>query len=533
MWHASSVVVGRRTARLFVDGPSTRLLLGETVMIRKTLLLVILLSASPVLAQTTRPITLAEAEERALDKNPQIASARLSTAAADYSIAQGKAAYSPSLNLSIAQRSQTSPATSQLAGGQTGVTTDALTYGTGVTQLLPWGGGRLSVDFTGNRNATSNLFSNYNPSFSSSIEATITQPLFGGFSYDATRAQIAEAEVSRGMTDVQLRQQMARTVNAVRHAYWELVYAADALETAWRSEELARRQLEDNRLRVELGTVAPIDVIESEAEVAARHQAVIQAEGAYRTAQVALKQLIVADASDPLWSATLQPVDRPLQTTGPIDVQAAVSNAIANRTDLAVARKGTELSDINLKLLSEQRKPSVDLVASYAASGVGGTQILRASNSLGGDVIGTVSGSYLDVLRSIGALDYPAWSVGVNVTLPLGNRASDAAYARGQVQKRQAELELATLELQAAADVNRAVESVRTALEQVQASAAARQLAQKRLEAEETRRAAGMSTNFLVSQAQRDLAAAETAELRALLDYRTALADFELAQEAP
>jgi outer membrane protein TolC len=184
-----------------------------------------------------------------------------------------------------------------------------------------------------------------------------------------------------------------------------------------------------------------------------------------------------------------------------------------------------------LKLLDDQRKPAVDLVASYSANGVGGTRILRGD--LGSDVIGTVPGGYFDVLRSIGALDYPTWSVGVNVTVPLGKKAADAAYARGQVEKRQAQLQVNTLELQSAADVLRAAEAVRTSEEQVQAAAAARQLAQKRLEAEQTRRTAGLSTTFLVSQAQRDLATAEDSELRALLDYRTALADFDLAQEAP
>jgi outer membrane protein TolC len=490
------------------------------------------LFAAPVLAQSgTMPLTLADAERRALDKNPQIAQARLDTAAADYSIAQGKAAYSPSLSVSMAQRSQTSPATSQLAGGQSSVSTDALTYSTGVTQQLPWGGGRLSVDFTGNRNATSNVFSTFNPSFSSSINATMTQPLLRGFNIDATRAQIEQADISRDIADAGLRQQMARTLNSVRHAYWELVYAVDALDTARRSEDLATRQLDDNRVRVQLGTVAPIDIVESEAEVASRHQAVIKAEGAFRTAQVALKQLMVSDTNDAIWTATLQPVDRPLQGSRVINVEQAISNAVANRTDLAVARKQTRLSDTSLKLLDDQRKPAVDLVASYSANGIGGTRILRGD--LGSDVTGTIPGGYLDVLRSIGALDYPTWSVGVNVTVPLGKKAADAAYARGQVAKRQAELQVNTLELQSAADVLRAAEAVRTAEEQVQAAAAARQLAQKRLEAEQTRRTAGLSTTFLVSQAQRDLAAAEDTELRAQLDYRTALADFDLAQEAP
>jgi len=165
--------------------------------------------------------------------------------------------------------------------------------------------------------------------------------------------------------------------------------------------------------------------------------------------------------------------------------------------------------------------------------GIGGTQILRQSGALGGGIIGTSPGSYLDVLRSLGALDYPTWSVGVSVTLPIGEKASDAAYARAQVEQRQQTARIQQLELAVAAQVTRVVEQVRSAEEQVRAAMAARELAQKRLDAEEARRAAGLSTNFLVLQAQRDLAAAQTAELRARLDHRKALVDFELVQQAP
>jgi outer membrane protein len=130
-------------------------------------------------------------------------------------------------------------------------------------------------------------------------------------------------------------------------------------------------------------------------------------------------------------------------------------------------------------------------------------------------------------------LDYPAWNVGLNVTVPLGHRAADAAYARGQVQQRQRDVAIQTLELAVAAQVTRIGEQVRSAEEQIRAAGVASQLAQKRLDAEEARRAAGLSTNFLVLQAQRDLATAQTTELRAVLDYRRALVDFALVQQAP
>jgi HAE1 family hydrophobic/amphiphilic exporter-1 len=506
---------------------------------RKTILFTVafVVAGAPLSAQSTATsemnITLDDAERRALDRNPRIAEARLATDAADYAVAESRTAFTPNLSLSMVQRSQTNASTSQLAGGQGAVTNDTLNYTTGISQQLKWGGGRYSVEFNSNRAATSNLFATLNPSFTSGVSASFTQPLLKGFRFDAPRAQVRIADINRSIADVQVRQEAATTLHSVRRAYWELVYAVDALDTARRSEALARRNLEENRLRVQLGTLAPIDVVQSEAEIASRHQSTVQAEGAWRDAQVSLKQLIVKDTSDPVWATTLVPVERPSRQAQAIDLPAAIARAIAGRTDLDIARKQQQSADVSLQLANEERKPGVDLVASYSATGVGGTRVLRSTDALGGTVIGTVPGSYLDALGSLAGLNYPTWSVGVNVSLPLGKKAADAVYARGVVEKRQSDLRIEALQLQVAADVTRSAEAVRTAEEAVQAAGSARQLAQKRLDAETARRDAGLSTTFLVLQAQRDLATAETAELRARLDYRTTLAEFDRVQTAP
>jgi len=491
---------------------------------------------APASIQATAPvvsITLRDAERMALDRNTRVAQARLGIDAADFAAAQSRAAYSPSVSFSLTRRSQTNPSTTQLSGGQTQVTNDMSSYGTGLAQQLPWGGGRITVNFDANRSATTNVFSTLNPSFGSGLSAAFTQPLLKGLMFDSTRAQIARTEIDRTSAAVDIRRETAALLNDVRRAYWTLVYAADARQTALGSENLAQRHLDDTRRRVELGTQAAIDVLEAEAETALRHQASVDAEGALRTAQVDLKRLIVRNTNDPAWNAELQPLDRPEQAGRTIDVAAALAAAIEHRTDVDLAREQIRGADLNLRLLTEERKPAVDLVAAYAVNGIGGTQILRQSNALGGSIIGAVPGSYLDALGSIAKLDYPTWSVGLNVTLPIGNRAADAAYARGQVEKRQADLALESLRLDVAADVTRAGEAVRSAGESVQAAGVARELARKRLDAEQARRDAGLSTTFVVLQAQRDLATAETSELRARLDYQTALADFERAQAAP
>jgi outer membrane protein len=456
-------------------------------MNKKVLFVLFSLWAMPAAAQQGSPLTLQEAEQRALDKNPSIAAARLATQGATFTVVETRAAYRPLFTTTIAQRSQTNPGTTQLSGGRE-VTNDALTFGTSVSQVLPWGGGSVSVDVSGSRNATSNAFATYNPSFSSGVTFSFVQPLFGGRSFDATRAAIEQAEIGSDIADVALRRETASTLAGVRRAYWELVYAMDALETARESEALAQRQLDENRRRAELGTIAQVDVVEAEAEVAARHQAVVQAEGAWRTAQVTLKQLMVADAGDPIWNSLLTPVDRPEATTRTIDVPSAIERAVSNRSDAQIARKERESAATAVNLLGEQTKPSVDLVAQYGVNGIGGTQILRQAGVFGSDIVGTSPGGYLDVLRSIGALDYPTWSVGLNVNVPLGNSAAQAALARAKVQQRQLNVGIQALEVAIAGQVTRIAEQVRSAEEQIRAAAAARALAQKRLDAEEAPR---------------------------------------------
>jgi outer membrane protein TolC len=525
---------------MFMSGILVRLK-PDTTYTTTLLMAAALLASAAASAQTDpvagSPLSLAEAEQRAVELNPQLIEARLGVEAADFTIAQRRAAFGSTVTTSLTQRNQTNPATNQLVGGAgvTSVQNTTSSYGAAIDKPLEWGGGRLSVDFSNNRQSMSNnLFANFNPSYTSSMTASFTQPLVRGLGIDQTREQIAQAQLGRTSATATVRQWSAQILAAVRRAYWDLVYTVDALQTARQSVALAERQAQENRLRLELGTVAAIDVLQSEAEVAARSQAAVAAEGAWRAAQVALKQLIVTDTTDPLWRTTIAPTDRPGYEAMPaIDVPAIVARAVANRTDVEVLRRQGESADLNLRLLEDQRKPAIDLNLALTMNGVGGTQIVRTTNALGTTGAGTLPGGYIDALRAMGSLDYPTWVAGISVSVPLGTSAADAAAARGRVERRQVDARLRTLELEIAATITRLADQVTNTNQQVQAAIAARQLAERRLNAENARLQAGLATTFLVLQAQRDLATAQTNELRALLDLRKALVDLEQAEEAP
>ena len=477
-------------------------------------------------------LTLDDAVMRALDRNLDIAVERLNPQVQDFNIARLRNAYKPTLNSTIFQQSRVQPPTNQLNGGNI-VTNDTSTYNAGIGQTLPWGGGNFNVAWNNQKLVTNNTFANFNPTYNSNLIANYTQPLLRGLVIDTNRQQLKITAISRDISESQLKGTIATTLASVRNAYWELLYATQALEVAKGSLDLAQKLVEDNKARVEVGTMAPLDVVQAEAEAASRRQAVAQAEATLRTSELSLKRLIVNGTEDPLWRSTLEPVDRPTFRPEPLDVEGAVRGALQNRTDLDAARKTVESNDITLKLLHNQTLPALDLVANYQAQGLGGTQFIRQGTGLGSTIIDTIPFGYSRALSTLLGRDYPVWQLQLNVSYPIGGSQADATYARGRIQRSQAAAQLRSLELTVATDVTNAAVQVESSLKRYEASTVARELSETRLQAEQSRFEVGLSTNFFVVQAQRDLATAQNTELRALLDYRRALVDYERAQQAP
>ena len=188
------------------------------------------------------------------------------------------------------------------------------------------------------------------------------------------------------------------------------------------------------------------------------------------------------------------------------------------------------MNDLSLRYLGNQRLPVADVSASYGLQGIGGTRLFRDSN-LGGEILTSVPGGYNDALRLLRDRDYPQWNLAINLSYPIGTSFADANYARAQITVKQTQAEIRALELQIATDVTNAALLVESNQKRVEAARAARELAQRRLEAETSKFEVGLSTNFFVVQAQRDLAEAENIELRARLDYQKSLVDLDRAQE--
>lgn len=479
-----------------------------------------------------RELTLSDAVALALERNLDIAVERLNPQAVDYQVAGLRSTYRPTLSSTIGERAQVQPPTNQLNGGQR-VNNDTLTYNFGMSQPVPWGGGTASVSFTNTRLDTSNLFANFNPTYTATLTASYVQPLLRGFRVDQTRQQLAISLINRDIAEESLRGTVAATVANVRNAYWDLAYARATVDVARRSLELAEKLVDDNRARVEVGTLAPIDVVQAEAEAASRRQALAQVEATLQTAQLSLKRLLVSGTADPLWAQEIRAVDLPQLTEPPRDIEGAIRRALERRTDLITARRTLDSNDVTLRFWESQSLPSVDLQANYGAQGIGGTQFVRQGTGLGSTIVGTIPGGYGDALSALGQRNFPSWNVLLNISYPIGGNASSAQASRTRVQRNQARTRLRALELQVATEVTNAALQVQANIRRVESARAARELAQRRLEAEQSKFEVGISTNFFVVQAQRDLADAQNVELRALADLQKSVVTFERAQEAP
>lgn len=477
-------------------------------------------------------LTLDEAIKLALDRNLDISVQRLNPQAFDFSLAGLRATYRPTVTSQLAQQSNTNPSTQTIQGAAagTGITQGQATYNAGIAQNIPWGGGNFAVTLNNNRQSTTSPTALFDPAYNTNWSASFTQPLLRNFKTDTTRQQLVVTKLNQDISEIQLQSTIINTLANVRNAYWDLVFGVQSVEVARRSVELAERLVSDNRVRVEIGTMAPIDVVQAQAQAATQRQNLAVAEGTRRTTELALKRLIVSGTQDQNWSATIEPTDQPDFVPAPIDVTAAVARAIENRTDLAQVRKNMQVNDVTLGYLRNQTLPQVDFTARYGLIGQGGTRFVRAGGISGG-ITETIPGGYADALSSLFDRRYPTWNFGINVSYPIGVSAQEATVARARVQQNQVEGQIRQIELQVATDVTNAATNVQNNVERVEAAQAAREFSQRQLEAEQSKFEVGMSTNYFVVQAQRDLLTAQNNALQAILAYRRSLVELERLQQ--
>jgi outer membrane protein TolC len=500
----------------------------------------------PVHAQTTAPpaaqgpvrrLSIDDAVATALEQNLDLQVQRINPQLQDLSVAQFKAVYTPNFVSTVNTSDSTQQSTSFLSGNAAGITSGRSVYNFGISSLTSWYGGSYDVRWNNSRNTTNNLFSTFNPQLNTGINATYQQPLLRNFKIDGARQQLIVGQKNREISDTQLTQSITQTTRNVRNSYYDLIYAIGNLNVQRQSLELARQSLKDNRARVEIGTMAPLDIVQAEAEVATREEAVILAEAAIERQQDALRALVYSPSSPDFWTARIEPTDTVTFVATKVDPAAAIKTALSERTDLQNARKNIEVNDVNITYFKNQSMPDITASVNYNASAFAGTQVARARDpNTGlptGAIVSSTSVSFLSGLANTLTGDFPGWSLQFDISYPVGRSTTEAQLARARLQQSQAQRQIQSLEMAITNQVREAARNVDTNAKRVDATRSSRVLAERRLEAEEKKYQAGLTQNFFVLQAQRDLNVARNNELLALVEYAKSVVNYSAVQQAP
>lgn len=485
-----------------------------------------------VAAGSATPIALGEAIRLALEQNNDVAVARLERDVAAEGVRAALGLLDPRLLPTFLYERATSPVTSVIGGGANGsVNQNTWLGGAELTGRSPWLGGRFGFDFTSNRLETTNTFQRLNPQFPVTTGVTYVQPLGRGLSIDIERREILVSRTNVNLTDAQLARVLMDQLSLVEQAYWDLAFASRNVDVQTTALAQARRQVESNERQVTQGTLAPIDVVEAETQVANFEQSVATAQQTLTEAENRLKTLMLTDRGAALWNQALIPAELNVPQVPQLSLDAAVALALSRRPELAEYAVAVAQNEIDQRFYSDQAQPLVDLVARYSLSGLAGTFVAQPSDPIGEPttIPEFFSGGLGSSFATIGARRFPTLTVQFQVDLPLRNRTARANVARTDIAADQLARGRQQLEQVIEADVRNTLQAVQSSQQRLMAAASAARNAQQQYESEQRRFESGLGTVFLVLERQTALVTAQAQELRARADLNQALARFDRA----
>ena len=402
-------------------------------------------------------------------------------------------------------------------------------------------GTNLSFSFDNSRTTVTNNSSSYSPSLSPTFRFTVSQHLLQGFGFLPNRRFIITAKNNRNISDVAFRLQVITTVNQIQNIYWDLVNAYEDVKVKERSIALANKTLSDNKKQVEIGTLAPIEIVRAQSDASTRQQDLIVSLTNLQLEQLLMKNAISRSLTDPhLADAEVVPTDTmeiPDKDTN-ATTQDLVTDALKNRAELSESRIDLTNRDITNKAAKNALLPSLDLYGFYGGSALGGKQNPRCVPSVIDPVTGKVitqgfcdlpipTKGYGSTLNDLFTGSAPDKGAGIQLTIPIRNRAAQADQVRSQLEYRQAEMRLNQLENQVRIEVRNALFSVQQDRARVEAAKASVELAKQSLDAEQKKYALGASTNTLVLGTQRDLTQAASNLVSATAAYEKARVELD------
>ncbi len=460
----------------------------------------------------TRPLSLQDCFAAALQNNFDVRIERYNPQISQFGLSSAYGGYDPQFTFGGQHQYSDAGAYIDSSGGLIAPTVDYNnSFNSGLTGLTPWG---MTYDFSGNisqQHVAKNFFSTniFGDSSSGSVGVSVTQPLLKNFWIDGNRLQILTAKNQLKSSEQGLRGLIISTVTAVENAYYELIYARESVKVQQEALALAQTQLDQDRQRVQVGSLAPLDVQQDEAQVAQSRANLIAAQNTLSIDQNTLKNLLTDNYSQ--WhSVDVEPTAALAAVRQLFDVQDSWSKGMTERPDLQQAKLSLEQQGIQLKYYRNQLFPEVDLIGSYGFNGSGS--------------------EYNDSFQQMNDGSRPNYSYGGQLTVPLSNTKARNQLRAAKTTEKQLLLKLKQLEQNVMVEIDNAVKQAQSAWEGADATKQARIYAEAALDAEQKKYAVGKSTTFTVLQLQNNLTSARSQEIRALADYNKALANLAAAE---
>jgi len=504
-------------------------------------------------------VSLDQVLTMALANNKDIEASRIDRLESEYTLTAAQGAYDPLLNVNSYWEQQITPIASALGGSSTGSLLNKVWLADpGVTQPLPWFGGTVKVDLSSEDAYSNNTFLSLNPQYETALNFSYTQPLWRNLMYDSNRHQIDVAKKNRSLTDEQFRQRVMAIVQQAEQGYWELAYAYNNLQVQLEAVRIGIQQDESNRRQEEQGLLAPIDVVAAQTQLANFEVGAYAAQSALTGAENALKELILPDRADTVWSTALVPVTPPDVKPPLVPLSDAIAQAMANRPEIAEVKINGEINEKDVRYYRNQTKPQINLTALYTRAGLAGvvlppgpnpftsafgpltTQIneLSALAGLapltgisfgGGTIPPLLVGNYGQSLSEIWSGNFPTTEVQLSISLPIRNRTADANLGKSLAETRRIRNQMQQTEQNIQSDVRTGMENVQMAQLRLQAAQVARESAEEQYQSEQRQFRAGTSTLFLVQQRQATMITARSQEQRSEADMSEAITAFQLA----
>lgn len=500
-------------------------------------------------------LTLDGALEMALHNNLAIEVERTAIESAGLALTGAKGAFDTVALWQPSMSDATTPTTNTLFAPDGKLKDKAVNWNMGMRQKTPWNGVSLNVSFDNSRQTTTNAFTALNPYYSTRLTAAVSAPLWRGRAIDRERAEIRirSKAVEQSRADFETR--VVEVVTVVQSAYWDLAASIEDARVAEMGVRLAKEQLDRTRRAIGAGTLAPVEMAASEAELQRRVDTYVSSVGGVTVAENALKNLVSPGREDSIWNKRVIPVDTRALDVPETDVATGMAGALKRRPELRSIDLQKAQAEVQRKLASDVTRPTVSLTGAYSVAGLAGAQTQSANpigslfgaitsrvntlseiqglpvlpSSSGGGIPPSLVGGYGQSVSNLFSADYPTVQAGIVIEWNLRNRTAEAALAQAGLAERRLNIFRRQVEQGIEAEVRNALQGLSTARQRIEAARASERAAQEKLDSEIRLFQTGESTNFMVLTRQNELIDSKRRAITSTLLLNRAVA---LAQKA-